>query len=162
MSGVPGGQQVSEDHSTLRGQPEGSETRYTIGLKGSVDDRWAEAFRLTQAESPVFLRFRLDRASSSISFSCRTVDGAVLVFDVLERRTAQSAHALRKVLGPIRLEPVTPDIGRPFYRAITSLDALALIETPSGAEGGSNSLRRWRRRESNPRPRSRERWRLRA
>jgi hypothetical protein len=88
MSGVPGGQQVSEDHSTLRGQPEGSETRYTIGLKGSVDDRWAEAFRLTQAESPVFLRFRLDRGSSSIGFSCRTVDGAVLVFDVLERLEA--------------------------------------------------------------------------
>lgn len=59
---------------------------------------------------------------------------------------AQSAQALRKVLGPIRLEPVAPDIGRPFYRAITTRDTLALIETPPGAEGGSNSLRRWRRR----------------
>ena len=52
------------------------------------------------------------------------------------------------------MELVTPDIGRPFYRAVTTLDALALIETLSdrdGAEGGSNSLRRWRRRESNPR-----------
>jgi hypothetical protein len=56
-------------------------------------------------------------------------------------------------------------VGRPFYHAITTLDALALIETPSdqtGAEGGSNSLRRWRRRESNPRPQPRQRWRLRA
>ena len=84
--------------------------------------------------------------------------------EVLERRTAQSAQALRKVLGPIRLELVTPDIGRPFYRALTTLDALALTDEPpsAGAEGGSNSLRRWRRWESNPRPRSRERWRLRA
>jgi hypothetical protein len=58
---------------------------------------------------------------------------------------------------------VTRDIGRPFYNAVTALDMLALIETPSaGAEGGSNSLQRWRRRELNPRPRSRERWRLRA
>jgi len=41
----------------------------------------------------------------------------------------------------IRLELVTPEIGRLFYQALTSLDALALIETPSeGAEGGSNSL----------------------
>lgn len=88
MSGRPGGQRVSEDHSTLRAQPEGGETRYTIGLKGSVDDRWAEAFRLTQAESPMFLRFRLDRASASIGFSCRTVDGAVQVFDLLERLEA--------------------------------------------------------------------------
>lgn len=65
-------------------------------------------------------------------------------------------------LGPIRLDPVTPDIGRPFYRAVTTLDALALNEAPSGAEGGSNSLQRWRRRESNPRPRSHGWWRLRA
>jgi site-specific DNA recombinase len=84
---------------------------------------------------------------------------------VLEQRTARSAQMLRNLLGPIRLELQTPDIGRPFYRAITTLDALALIETPSdqsGAEGGSNSLQRWRRRELNPRPRSRKRWRLRA
>ncbi len=83
--------------------------------------------------------------------------------DVLEQRTARSAQVLRNLLGPIRMEIVAPDIGRPFYRAVTSLDALALIETPpAGAEGGSNSLQRWRRRELNPRPRSRVKWRLRA
>ena len=50
---------------------------------------------------------------------------------------------LRDLLGPIRLELVTPELGRPFYRAVTTLDALALIEEPppAGAEGGSNSLR---------------------
>jgi len=74
------------------------------------------------------------------------------VQEVLERRTAISAKALRSILGPIQMELVAPDIGRPFYRAITSLDALALIETPpDSAEGGSNSLQRWRRRELNPR-----------
>ena len=68
--------------------------------------------------------------------------------ELLEHSTARSAQALRGLLGPIRLEPVCPDIGRPFYRAVTALDALALIETPSasnGTEGGSNSLQRWRR-----------------
>ncbi len=49
--------------------------------------------------------------------------------EVLQNRTARSAKTLRELLGPIRLELVTPDIGRPFYRAITTLDALALIET---------------------------------
>ena len=49
---------------------------------------------------------------------------------VLEQRTARSAQTLRNLLGPIRLELVTPDIGRPFYRAVTTLDALALIEEP--------------------------------
>ncbi len=84
--------------------------------------------------------------------------------ELLEQRTARSAQTLRNLLGPIRLELVTPDIGRPFYRAVTTLDALALIEEPppAGAEGGSNSLQRWRRRELNPRPQSRKGWRLRA
>ena len=72
--------------------------------------------------------------------------------DVLDQRTERSAQVLRQLLGPIRLELTAPDIGRPFYRAITSIVALALSESPSvGAEGGSNSLQRWRRRESNPR-----------
>jgi hypothetical protein len=68
--------------------------------------------------------------------------------EILEHRTARSAQTLRTILGPIRLDLVTPEIGRPFYRAITTLDALALIETPPGqsvAEGGSNSLQRWTR-----------------
>jgi hypothetical protein len=86
------------------------------------------------------------------------------VQQVLEQRTSRSAQTPRNLLGLIRLELVTPDIGRPFYRAITTLDALALIEEPppAGAEGGSNSLQRWRRRELNPGPQSRDEWRLRA
>jgi hypothetical protein len=53
----------------------------------------------------------------------------------------------------IRLEPVVPDIGRPYYRATTNLDVLALIEADpvsDHSETGSNPLRWWRRRESNP------------
>lgn len=67
--------------------------------------------------------------------------------EVLSHRTARSAQTLRKLLGPIRLELVTPDIGRPFYRAVTTLDTLALMEPPSrsGTQGGSNSLQQWRR-----------------
>ena len=86
------------------------------------------------------------------------------IHQVLEQRTSRSSQMLRGLLGAIRLELVTPDIGRPFYRAVTTLDALALIEEPppTGAEGGSNSLPRWRRRELNPGPQSRDEWRLRA
>ena len=32
---------------------------------------------------------------------------------------------LRSLLGPIRLDLATPDIGRPFYNAVTALDTLA-------------------------------------
>jgi len=55
------------------------------------------------------------------------------------------------------LEPVKPDIGRPYFRAVSTLQPLALLEMdPSpGSEDGSNPLRWWRRRESNPRPKAR-------
>jgi hypothetical protein len=74
---------------------------------------------------------------------------------VLERRTERAAMLLRKLLGPIRLEPVRPEVGRAYYRATSTLDALAILEDdPDGepSEPGSRSLRKWRRGESNPRP----------
>ncbi len=77
---------------------------------------------------------------------------------VLERRTQRSALLLRKLLGTIRMEPVTPEIGRPYYRALSHLDALAIVEIDPDSpdsEPGSNSLQWWRRRESNPRPKIR-------
>jgi hypothetical protein len=52
------------------------------------------------------------------------------IHQVLERRTARSVQMRRNLLGPMRPELVTPDIGRPFYRAATVLDALALIDEP--------------------------------
>src|SRR5438552_16027165 len=71
--------------------------------------------------------------------------------DLLERQTERSALLLRRVLGPVRLVPTRPDVGRPFYRAETALQALELLEPP---EGGSNWSRQWRRGESNPRPKA--------
>jgi hypothetical protein len=71
--------------------------------------------------------------------------------EALERRTAQSAVLLRKLLGEIRLEPVTPEGGRPYYRAKTNLDVLALIENEpdsGGPESGSTALRWWTRSQS--------------
>ena len=77
----------------------------------------------------------------------------VMIQTVLERRTERSALLLRKLLGKIRLEPVTPDVGRPYYRARSDLDVVAIVENDpdsSPSEPGSTSLRWWRRRESNP------------
>lgn len=84
--------------------------------------------------------------------------------EVLERRTEKSALLLRKVLGKIKLEPVKPDVGRPYLLARSKLQSLALYEisadekegergAPSPDEG-SNSLRWWRRGELNPRPKT--------
>jgi hypothetical protein len=82
-----------------------------------------------------------------------------------ERRTERSALLLRKLLGRIRLEPVKPDVGRPYYRAVSKLQPLALLEIDTSSEGSeecSNPLRWWRRRESNPRPKTRRREALQA
>ena len=35
----------------------------------------------------------------------------------------------------IRTEPVTPDIGRPYYRALSDLDALAIVENGPDSPG---------------------------
>ncbi len=71
------------------------------------------------------------------------------------KQTVLSALLLTRFLGPIRLEPVPVEVGRPYYRALTAIDTLALIETPpepDSPDGGSTSLRSWRWGESNPRP----------
>lgn len=73
---------------------------------------------------------------------------------VLEQRTGPAALLLRRILGSVVLEPVRPEIGRPYYRARCAIDALALIEPDPGEESapesGSTALRRWSQRESNP------------
>jgi len=72
---------------------------------------------------------------------------------VLERRTERSALLLRRLLGVIRMEPVTPEVGRPYYRARSDLDVLAIVENDPDSpdsEPGSTALQWWRRRESNP------------
>ena len=73
------------------------------------------------------------------------------VQEVLERETGPSALLLRRILGPIRLAPITPQVGRPYYQAETALQVLELIQDP---EGGSTSLSWWRRWELNPRPKT--------
>ena len=72
---------------------------------------------------------------------------------VLERRTERSDLLLRKLLGPVKMEPGAPDVGRPYYRARSNLDALAILENDPDSpdpEPGSTALQWWRRRESNP------------
>ena len=69
--------------------------------------------------------------------------------DLLERETPRSALLLRRILGPIRLVPVTPQVGKPYYQSETTLQVLDLLDNP---EGGSNWSQWWRWRVSNPRP----------
>ena len=76
--------------------------------------------------------------------------------DILERNSERSGLLLRKLLGPLRLEPTCAgENDRPFYKATTSLNTLALVDPlidGDGRNGGSNSLQWWTRWDSNPRP----------
>jgi len=102
-------------------------------------------------------------AGAEITFceGYRNQERVAVLQEVLERRTERSALLLRALLGKIRLEPVTPEGGRVYYRAISNLQVLALLDvgtTPEDPGPGSTSLKWWRRRELNPRPEaSRER-----
>ncbi len=69
--------------------------------------------------------------------------------ELLEQETSRSAILLRQVLGPVRLKPIRPDVGKAYYEAETALQVIDLLDDP---EDGSNWLRKWRRGELNPRP----------
>jgi hypothetical protein len=75
---------------------------------------------------------------------------------LLERRIARSAQTLRQPAPPDPPRARHAGIGRLFYRAVTTLDTLALIEEPppAGAESGSNSLQRWTRTQEFEPPRA--------
>jgi len=60
--------------------------------------------------------------------------------EVLERRTEKSALLLRKLLGKIRLEPIKPEVGRPYLRARSQLQTLALLEIEPDAKEGERGL----------------------
>ncbi len=47
---------------------------------------------------------------------------------VLELKTEKSALLLRNLLGKIRIEPVKPDLGRPYLRAVSRLQVLSLLD----------------------------------
>ena len=76
-------------------------------------------------------------------------DRLMALQSVLEAEPTRSALVLRRVLGPTRLVPVVPQVGKPYYQAETALQVLDLIEAP---ESGSTWLQWWRRWASNPRP----------
>jgi hypothetical protein len=73
----------------------------------------------------------------------------VRIAEAFGARTARSALLQRRVLSPARLVPCKPEVGRTCYRAETAIQVLEFQDDP---DGGSNSLRQWRRGQSNPRP----------
>ena len=58
--------------------------RYSVALVGSVNPRWAEAYKQIVGSVPGLSRFRLATDYGSVSFTCRSTDGPVEVMAVLK------------------------------------------------------------------------------
>jgi hypothetical protein len=83
------GADVQVDVTTLRGDARGADTMvYTVALKGPVNDRWIEGYRVTVEQLAMSRRFELDPEKAVVRFACRTADGHALVFEMLERLEA--------------------------------------------------------------------------
>jgi len=84
---------VSVDKGSLHGQTvevegtgysvEGS--IYSVGLAGTVDERWANAFNIVQLDATGFFRYRYDPGVKRVFFQIRAKDGADRVILMLER-----------------------------------------------------------------------------
>lgn len=59
--------------------------------------------------------------------------------ELLERDVRNAALALRHITGSIKLVPVHPDIGKPYYRAETLLGVFPLLDPPRRPDGGGSS-----------------------
>lgn len=135
--------EVRMDHS-----PERRATHRPAGILSALTEQLTRAEQIRHVIERV--EAEVAKPSEHLPETIRTKERLSRVQEVLERRTEQSALLLRDVLGTIRLEPRKGDVGRPYYLAETSIDCIALLEKPTGAEapdGGSNSLRQWRRQE---------------
>jgi hypothetical protein len=59
--------------------------RYVVTLVGPVDRRWVDSYGALVKERPNLSRFRLEPATTSVSFTCRSTDGPAEVMGVLKR-----------------------------------------------------------------------------
>jgi len=75
--------------------------------------------------------------------------------DVLALRTEQSALALRRLLGNVKMTPQKPEVGRSYYTLTCAFQALNLLDLVKDAGNvgqavGSNLLQWWRAEYSKP------------
>ena len=50
---------------------------------------------------------------------------------------------LRKLFGKITLTPMNPDIGKPYYQAISKFKSFALLKSKTNSQKGSNWCHWW-------------------
>jgi hypothetical protein len=76
---------VRFDHATLRSEPAGTHTRYTVSLTALPGEGWHDAYAAASEQAGLLRAFPLDRGRGTVSFSCRIVEGPAHVIEMLER-----------------------------------------------------------------------------
>ena len=103
---------VTVDEAGLGFEPAGPLfERYSVGLTGRLDRRWAECYRKITADSSAYSGFRLEPAIPNVSFVCRSSDGPVAVMTLMKKlqelveRTNKSAT----VAASLEVKPPEPE-----------------------------------------------------
>ena len=76
---------VRIDHATLRSEPAGTHTRYTVSLTGRPCAGWQAAYVAACDHAGLARMFPLDWGRGTVTFSCRVVEGPTHVMEMLER-----------------------------------------------------------------------------
>jgi hypothetical protein len=71
--------------------------------------------------------------------------------ELLHKNPSQSTVLLKKLLGKLVLQPVYPDVGKPYFNISSTVQVLSLTYDNIDS---SNSVQWWRRWDSNPRPKT--------
>ena len=93
------------DLTRLKAEPRAGDTRYSVGLDGSLRSDWLEVWREVLKASTVPRRYEIDPANAVVYFTCRNVDGTAQVFDALERleatvKSVNEIAAVRRAAAP--------------------------------------------------------------
>ena len=101
--------QIGLDHATLRSEPAGTHTRYTISLTSRPDEAWYGAYAAACDAAGLLRAFPVDRGRATVTFSCRVVEGPAYVIEMLEKleellasadHRLETFHAARPPAGP--------------------------------------------------------------
>jgi|RhiMethySRZTD1v2_1073278.scaffolds.fasta_scaffold547831_3 hypothetical protein len=109
-------------------------SRYVLKLIGPVDRRWVDCYGQILKERPNLARFRLEPATSSVSFTCRSTDGPAEVMGVVKRLQELVAMVNDAGNAALRAEQQPTNV-RPHPSAPKSPASKPEAERPSLAAG---------------------------
>ena len=120
--------------------------RYVVTLVGPVDRRWVDAYGAIVKERANLSRFRLEAATTSVSFTCRSTDGPAEVMGVLKRLAEMVGLVNEAATAAAKAEMAAPSNVRPHPSAPKAPPKPASQEQGGVASLAAGLLSRFSRR----------------